>query len=143
MSDSKSIVMRKNVTDEIISSEKSYVDHMSEVINSYLNPLKDLIGTSEETLMSNEIQTIFSNIESIHILHKEEVKTSLQYARHHDNFGETFVRLEKLFLTYRIYGRDLSRAQNVLTEAKKRPRVLKWLNDAREKSSSKLFLEEV
>jgi len=56
--------VRKRAIEEILSSEKSYVDSLTTVCNLFIFPLKTLAKEPREEILSFEdIATVFSNIE--------------------------------------------------------------------------------
>ena len=58
---------KKNVIDELIETEKYYLDHLELLFNNFMNPIKESQQLDKHTLYS-----LFANIESIH-----EINTKL------------------------------------------------------------------
>ena len=59
------------VTQEMIDTEKKYVDSLKRIVGNYYRPLMSACGTDRQILDRNEIKTIFSNMEQLLLLNVE------------------------------------------------------------------------
>ncbi len=67
----KDLSQRAKIVEEIYTSEKTYVHHLYLTIKSFLYPLQQLINTADQLLTSEEVTTLFSNIEEIYLCNSE------------------------------------------------------------------------
>ena len=98
---------RKHIANEILSTEVSYLSMLSTIINNYKKPIE-----SKKTIPPETINAIFSNVESIYLLHKifmEELEPMV------NNYDEES-KLSNVFKTFdqsmKVYSEFINNYEN-------------------------------
>jgi hypothetical protein len=71
---------RRRIVDEIVSTERTYVDELSCLERFYLRP-----ALHRGALTADESRIIFSNIESLAMFHREHLLPKLEEVNLHSN----------------------------------------------------------
>ncbi len=107
---SNDINKRKNfrlqAVQEILTSERSYINQLQILMKYFVNPLKD-----QDILSQDEFTILFGQIEMIYNLNTELLK-SLENDM--SKVGKAFLRLAPFFKLYSVYAFDYNRSQIVL-----------------------------
>lgn len=97
---------RLQAVQEIMTSERSYINQLQILMKYFINPLKQM-----DILSHDEFTILFGQIEMIYNLNKELLK-SLE--KDLTKVGEAFLRLAPFFKLYSVYAFDYNRSQIVL-----------------------------
>eukprot|EP00466_Bigelowiella_natans_P003288 jgi/Bigna1/80538/fgenesh1_pg.72_\ len=141
--------VRKRAIEEILSSEKSYVDSLTTVCNLFIFPLKTLAKEPREEILSFEdIATVFSNIEPTvdFGIYTIDGKTPHTYSRafraaaysyfilekQKTDIGKTFLDFSQFFKMYTMYVNNYDKAVQFL-KTQKTPRFEEFLTHALQK----------
>eukprot|EP01103_Thecamoeba_quadrilineata_P008854 TRINITY_DN18573_c0_g1_i1.p1 TRINITY_DN18573_c0_g1~~TRINITY_DN18573_c0_g1_i1.p1 ORF type:complete len:549 (-),score=98.55 TRINITY_DN18573_c0_g1_i1:146-1792(-) len=114
---------RERVINEILMTEKTYVDDLGIMVSQILKPLKQT-----KLLPNEDIQAIFFNIETILDINKQFLN-SLQFSN--EDMGEKFLKMKESFRLYATYCVNHSRAVKTLTAVCKDPTVFSFLETIR------------
>lgn len=97
---------RLQAVQEILTSERSYINQLQILMKYFVDPLKD-----KEILSNQEFTVLFGQIEMIYNLNTELLKNLESDL---DNVGKAFLRLAPFFKLYSVYAFDYNRSQIVL-----------------------------
>ncbi|XP_037044083.1 FYVE, RhoGEF and PH domain-containing protein 6-like [Bradysia coprophila] len=111
---------RLQAVQEILTSERSYINQLQILMKYFVNPLKE-----QDVLSNDEFTILFGQIEMIYNLNTELLK-SLESDL--SKVGKAFLRLAPFFKLYSVYAFDYNRSQIVLQElTEKNQRFRKFL----------------
>lgn len=97
---------RLQAVQEILTSERSYINQLQILMKYFVNPLKE-----QDLLTSDEFTVLFGQIEMIYNLNTELLKN---LEADLSNVGQAFLRLAPFFKLYSVYAFDYNRSQIVL-----------------------------
>lgn len=97
---------RLQAVQEILTSERSYINQLQILMKYFVDPLKD-----KEILSNEEFIVLFGQIEMIYNLNTELLKN---LENDLGNVGKAFLRLAPFFKLYSVYAFDYNRSQIVL-----------------------------
>ncbi|KAF5291265.1 hypothetical protein FQR65_LT11443 [Abscondita terminalis] len=85
------------IVEEIVATEKTYIDHLERVLEDYMPYFK-----SNKLAPKTTIRTVFGNIKDIYALTQKLYRT-LKSCPNYEAVAKTFVRYEPLFDMYPLY----------------------------------------
>lgn len=97
---------RLQAVQEILTSERSYINQLQILMKYFVNPLKntDILSNDEYTILFGQIEMIYNlNTELL-----KNLETDLS------KVGKAFLRLAPFFKLYSVYAFDYNRSQIVL-----------------------------
>lgn len=103
---------RLQAIQEILTSERSYLNQLEKLMEFFVRPLKQL-----QIISSDQFMALFGQVEMIYNLNQEllsELETDLE------NVAKAFKRMAPFFKLYSVYAFDYNRAQLIL-------QVRRWL----------------
>ncbi|KAI8909604.1 Dbl homology domain-containing protein [Gorgonomyces haynaldii] len=103
---------RELIIEEIIETEKRYVDSLDSILQCYLKPLKQMIGTEREIVSKRQVNDLFANIANILVINRELLK-QLQ-ATLFDSIGQIFINLVPFLKIYSTYAQNFNNALNLV-----------------------------
>ncbi|ALC44411.1 RhoGEF4 [Drosophila busckii] len=118
----KRIGFRLQAVQEIITSEKSYLEQLELLMNYFVRPLKEqaIIDASNHT-------ALFGQIEMIHNLNGEFLR---ELEANMENVAQAFLKMAPFFKLYSVYAFDYRGAMLILQElTNKNPVFRKFLED--------------
>lgn len=99
---------RLQAVQEIITSEKSYLQHLETLMEYFVKPLKQ-----QQIIDDNSHTTLFGQIEMIHNLNGEFLK---ELESDMDNVAKAFLKMAPFFKLYSVYAFDYRNALLVLQQ---------------------------
>ena len=90
------------VAQEMIDTEKKYVDSLKRIVSNYYRPLMSACGTDRQILDRQEIKTIFSNMEQLLLLNVE-LLADLEKEGPDGDIGGVFMRIAPFLKMYHVY----------------------------------------
>eukprot|EP01102_Stenamoeba_stenopodia_P010323 TRINITY_DN309_c0_g1_i4.p1 TRINITY_DN309_c0_g1~~TRINITY_DN309_c0_g1_i4.p1 ORF type:complete len:717 (-),score=274.45 TRINITY_DN309_c0_g1_i4:159-2309(-) len=105
--------LREKIVQEIIETEKEYVEDLEIIINVFLIPLSD-----HTILTQEEIYSVFTNIETIHKVHKIFLQM-LTRPDMRNYIGHAFLSTEGLFEPYNTYCAKYQESIDTVVELRK------------------------
>jgi hypothetical protein len=90
------------VAQEMIDTEKKYVDSLKRIVGNYYRPLMSACGTDRQILDRQEIKTIFSNMEQLLLLNVE-LLADLEKEGPDGDIGGVFMRIAPFLKMYHVY----------------------------------------
>ena len=115
----KAIEKRDYIVMELLKSERTYVDNLTTLLNTYLVALKAI---PESTLPSSLVMSIFSNAEEILPVNKQlliELEKKWENWSPTQTIGDTIYQMTPFLKTYKNYTARYSEALNALRECEK------------------------
>lgn len=115
----KAIEKRDYIVMEILKSERTYVENLSTLLNTYMVALKAI---PESTLPSSLVMSIFSNVEEILPVNKQllvELEKKWANWSPEQTIGDTIFKMTPFLKTYKNYTARYSEALNALKECEK------------------------
>eukprot|EP00211_Chloroparvula_japonica_P003828 CAMPEP_0119125726 /NCGR_PEP_ID=MMETSP1310-20130426/4902_1 /TAXON_ID=464262 /ORGANISM="Genus nov. species nov., Strain RCC2339" /LENGTH=780 /DNA_ID=CAMNT_0007115825 /DNA_START=50 /DNA_END=2389 /DNA_ORIENTATION=+ len=145
---SKQAAHRFRVVNEIISTEKKYVENLLVIVKVYMEPLekKGKLATLDERVK------IFSIVDSLVKLHSSFLQKLEKCVREQRNrqqlqVGQLFLELAEQLKEYRVYINNYDESCDVLMECMARPAFAKWLEETSQmfqtKSLSSLLITPI
>lgn len=125
---------RLQAVQEILTSERSYINQLQILMKYFVSPLKD-----QDIISGDEFTILFGQIEMIYNLNTELLKNLESDL---GNVGKAFLRLAPFFKLYSVYAFDYNRSQIVLQElTEKNQKFRKFLeqNESRPEVQTKLM----
>lgn len=104
----KRITFRRQAIEEILTSERSYIQHLEKLMNFFVLPLKE-----KQIITYIQFNALFGQLEMIYNLNREllvELETNL------DNVANAFLRMAPFFKLYSVYAFDYNKAQLILQD---------------------------
>eukprot|EP00026_Physarum_polycephalum_P003301 Phypoly_transcript_03311.p1 GENE.Phypoly_transcript_03311~~Phypoly_transcript_03311.p1 ORF type:complete len:722 (+),score=144.11 Phypoly_transcript_03311:157-2322(+) len=132
----RSQAYRDHVAQEILSTERVYVEHLEFLVKEVILPLRSAVGTSSQILTDPEIRVIFSETESIlnynrHLLLQLEERVSKWSVS--QRLGDIFLLISNFLKIYTQYCSNYSEAMRILSECKKQSKFKKFLDELKKK----------
>jgi hypothetical protein len=132
----RSQAYRDHVAQEILSTERVYVEHLGFLVKEVIVPLRAVLGTSNQILTDPEIRAIFSETESIlnynrHLLDQLEVRVSKWSVS--QRLGDIFLLISNFLKIYTQYCSNYNEAMRILSECKKQSKFKKFLDELKKK----------
>eukprot|EP00300_Choanocystis_sp_HF-7_P021888 c20992_g1_i1.p1 GENE.c20992_g1_i1~~c20992_g1_i1.p1 ORF type:complete len:452 (-),score=114.05 c20992_g1_i1:47-1402(-) len=96
---------REKVLEEIVETEKKYVQQLAAIVNAYLVPLRERAQATQRPISLDTIGAIFSNIDQIYNVNQSLLaafETSVQ-ERDAENFGQIMLKYAQFFKAYITY----------------------------------------
>jgi hypothetical protein len=90
------------VAQEMIDTEKKYVESLKRIVVNYYRPLKSACNTPRQILDRSEIKDIFSNIEQLLLLNVE-LLADLEKEGPDGDIGGVFMRIAPFLKMYHVY----------------------------------------
>lgn len=106
---------------EIINTEKSYVEDLEALVNVYMNPIK-----ASGSLTNDQFSTIFSSLEVLLPMHKKIVE---DLAKDEEFVGRAFITMCSFLKMYSSYCANQEKAIELLEKLKTNIGFMKVLND--------------
>lgn len=100
---------RRQAIQEILTSERSYIDQLNVLMQFFVRPLRD----RTDLISAAQYQAVFGQVEMIYSLNAEllhELEADL------DNVARAFKRMAPFFKLYSVYAFDYNRSQLILQE---------------------------
>ena len=118
---------RIKVVQEILDTEKTYCEHLSDCINHYLRPMKNSMDEGSMDYVSiQQWKEIFSTIEIIYNMHQlflydleESMKSNINQIKEFEGearIGDVFVRLIDCLRLYKSYISDYDKSISSLSD---------------------------
>ncbi|KYQ89762.1 pleckstrin (PH) domain-containing protein [Tieghemostelium lacteum] len=124
------IALRNKCANEIMETERNYVQNLGILIDQFLVPLQT---TKKDLLSSAEITSVFSNCSLIHGVHKELLDSlEKKYAKwsNEQSLAVCFLDLTPFLKLYTQYINNFNHATITLNECKKRdPKVKEFFGN--------------
>eukprot|EP01083_Nonionella_stella_P139907 427812_1 len=128
--------LRKRVIDELITTEKTYVNGLETLFKVFVDPLKNTSDTEMGTFVSYEDHCVIfpSDLITIYTLHTQLSADLIQSTKKWDpdtsKIGHVFIKYGDLFKMYNIYFFKHEKAVQRLTQLKEKNRKFaKWCQD--------------
>jgi hypothetical protein len=127
---------RDHVAQEILSTERVYVEHLDFLVKEVIMPLRAVVGTNNQILSDAEIRAIFSETESIlnynrHLLQQlEERVTKWSVSQ---KLGDIFTLISSYLKIYTQYCSNYNEAMRILSECKKQNKFKKFVDELKKK----------
>ena len=105
----KIINKRNFIFQEILSTERSYVNSIENIVKHYIEPLKQQINETDDPVVTNEeMLKLFSNIEvilkvNLELLQQLEERNKLWKEQGNDRCGDIFISTSPYFKLYSEY----------------------------------------
>jgi hypothetical protein len=103
---------RSNILQEILSTEETYVENLTILVDRYLKPIR-----SKELLSGSQIQSIFSNAETLQQLNSmflRDLKTSMKSGEKDVKMAEVLSKFAQGFKLYTTYISSYVKGVDVL-----------------------------
>eukprot|EP01103_Thecamoeba_quadrilineata_P000487 TRINITY_DN1041_c0_g1_i1.p1 TRINITY_DN1041_c0_g1~~TRINITY_DN1041_c0_g1_i1.p1 ORF type:complete len:864 (+),score=169.79 TRINITY_DN1041_c0_g1_i1:34-2625(+) len=133
----KNFNQRVRIMMEIVSTERTYVNNLSTVVETFLMPLrKERPGP--QMVSQEQLNVIFSNLEEILrtnrlLLHRLETRMN-QWTDDYQEIGDIFKQILPFLKIYNIYTAQQEEALSTLAEAEKQPIFMNFEKEWNEKS---------
>lgn len=104
----KRITFRRQAIEEILTSERSYIQQLEKLMNFFVLPLKE-----KQIITYTQFNALFGQIEMIYNLNRElliELESNL------DSVAHAFLRMAPFFKLYSVYAFDYNKAQLILQD---------------------------
>eukprot|EP01103_Thecamoeba_quadrilineata_P016782 TRINITY_DN5718_c0_g1_i2.p1 TRINITY_DN5718_c0_g1~~TRINITY_DN5718_c0_g1_i2.p1 ORF type:complete len:446 (-),score=73.67 TRINITY_DN5718_c0_g1_i2:173-1510(-) len=126
----KGLVRRAKIAREINSTEETYLNELTTMIEVFLIPLRD-----SNLVQPNDLKLVFSEVESLQLFHKQFFKKLNDRIKRNPltPIGELFLELPLYFPAYTNYINNYERAIQAFEEISKREKVALILKDAQAK----------
>lgn len=126
---------RTHVAEEILSTERLYVNQLFELVHHFLHPLRDANASGKPILSDAEIRQIFSTVEIILATNKDLLEAPLvkrveQQWHPNQMIGDIFVRMAGILKIYTEYIQNFNEALSQIQECKKSIVFLEFCNQA-------------
>eukprot|EP00698_Gefionella_okellyi_P013820 TRINITY_DN3810_c0_g1_i1.p1 TRINITY_DN3810_c0_g1~~TRINITY_DN3810_c0_g1_i1.p1 ORF type:complete len:998 (+),score=202.79 TRINITY_DN3810_c0_g1_i1:77-3070(+) len=134
---------RRNVVREILETEQRYVDGLIHIRKAYMEPLKEVAGTSRGILTSEEISTIFFSIDALFRVNSEllsELNDRVNQWEPKSHIADVFLRMAPFFKSYAPYVTNYNRAMTALNDAKRKRPFVQFALQAKQSSPGGLEL---
>jgi len=118
---------RKNIFNEIVTSERRYVGGLTVMVNVYMKPME-----TKGILPPKVIKQIFSVSENLMLFHQSFLQTLEKSLKEWNNttlVGDHFLRIKPFFKMYYDYVNNYGAATNVLKEQMEKKKVSKFLEN--------------
>lgn len=128
--ESKELRQRIKVMQEIINSEKSYVQSLETAIKFYYEPLKEQANSSRPVATLQQVNTIFSSIETIYLFTLELKKKLDERMKQWPSvqfIGDIFAELAPMMKLYADYVNKFDTAIKVFKELMQNKRFVEFL----------------
>lgn len=131
----RSQAYRDHVAQEILTTERVYVEHLEFLVKEVLHPLRD--NHKDQILTETEIRAIFSETESILnynkllLLQLEERVAKWSVSQ---RLGDIFLLIANFLKIYSQYCSNYNEAMRILSECKKQTKFKKFLDDLKKRS---------
>ncbi len=120
------------IYNELINSEKLYIESISFLVNQFLKPLEDDASVSDFPILSSEnIISIFSNLTMLLGLH-QQLLSKLESGRDSNRLSQvvpaTFIQMQPHFFMYSTYCANLINSWDVLVQqSSTNPKFSQWV----------------
>jgi len=122
---------RDKIAEEILSTERKYVNAMGVCIRVFLEPLE----TQKKLITQDEIRFIFSDIRPIHFFNTklaEDLAERLGNWSPTQCIGDIFLKLMEFMKVYKLYVQNYSRSLTLLDKLqRKNPKFSKFLEECK------------
>jgi hypothetical protein len=123
---------RSHVCQEILASEKSYVESLATMVEVYMTPMAQGVPGQVEKCDPLDVQTVFGDVEQILTINRE-LLTSLEERMKTFSvdtvIGDLFVKLCPFFKLYSAYSSGFERATKKLEQMRAAsPALAAWLD---------------
>lgn len=128
---------RDRVAQEILSTERVYVEHLEFMFKHILQPLRTAVEANNPILTDNEIRLIFSETEVLlnyNRLLLVQLEQRVLKWNVHQCLGDIFLQIAGYLKIYSQYVSHYNEAMRVLTECKKQKPFRKFLDELKKKS---------
>ncbi|GAM24602.1 hypothetical protein SAMD00019534_077770 [Acytostelium subglobosum LB1] len=101
------MLQRTYIAQEILSTEKKYINNLNRIITIFMLPLRDKSTTKEKILSVDDINKIFMNIETIFSLHKAfitDFEKRIESWSDTQKIGDIFLKLAPYLRSYTLYS---------------------------------------
>jgi hypothetical protein len=116
-------VTRNKIAQEIVSTERSYVDGLKSMVEVFLVPLQEALARGQPIIDAQQISTIFSSIQTIYGLNTTFLqKLSERLGSWNDNsgMGDLFRDFGRFFLLYTEFVNNHNNANTELQRLSKK-----------------------
>eukprot|EP01084_Bolivina_argentea_P032555 60248_1 len=128
--------LRKRAVEELVSTEKTYLEGLEKLLKYFINPLKNSQDKKIRKLLTfQDHQIIFpSDLSTIYALHIQLNADLIKYTNKWDNetskLGHIFIKYGHLFKMYQDYFHKHEKAvQQLIKLAKKNTKFSKWSSE--------------
>ena len=118
--------LRKKCVDELVSTEKTYLDGLDKLFKAYLNPLKDRDNKRTRKLLTHNDHSILfpSDLATLYALHiqlnADLIKATENWNQTTSKIGHVFIKYGELFKMYQDYFQKHEKAVQHLIKLQKR-----------------------
>eukprot|EP01094_Clydonella_sp_ATCC50884_P025566 TRINITY_DN6768_c0_g1_i1.p1 TRINITY_DN6768_c0_g1~~TRINITY_DN6768_c0_g1_i1.p1 ORF type:complete len:935 (+),score=310.08 TRINITY_DN6768_c0_g1_i1:235-2805(+) len=111
-------VRRTNIAQEMLDTERSYVDGLRTLITMYLGPINDAVGTDKQILTKEEIRRMFSFVEVIVKINEEflgELEKRVSKWNDETEVGDIYLNLCTMLPMYSEYINNYNNAMETMS----------------------------
>eukprot|EP01118_Nematostelium_gracile_P008358 TRINITY_DN276_c0_g1_i2.p1 TRINITY_DN276_c0_g1~~TRINITY_DN276_c0_g1_i2.p1 ORF type:complete len:415 (-),score=109.91 TRINITY_DN276_c0_g1_i2:122-1366(-) len=129
---------REKVLEEILSTEKAYLQFITLAVEKYKKPLEEAIGSEEEIIDADTIANLFSNLEQIRGVSKSLLDRLIEVGP--DSVGKAILELSPFFRIYLPYVNNFQHALDVYAKLRSKNTDFVQFEKESEKESGGLSL---
>jgi len=141
--ESKNIRQRIRVMQEIIDTEKSYLQSLETAIKFFYEPLKAQANSSRPVASLEDVNTLFSSIEMIYhftVELKNQLDERMRQWPSSQHIGDIFGQMAPMMKIYADYVNKFDMAMQVFKKLMQNKRFADFLKECQKKSGQKLDL---
>eukprot|EP01111_Echinosteliopsis_oligospora_P009558 TRINITY_DN2823_c0_g1_i1.p1 TRINITY_DN2823_c0_g1~~TRINITY_DN2823_c0_g1_i1.p1 ORF type:complete len:446 (+),score=91.59 TRINITY_DN2823_c0_g1_i1:687-2024(+) len=130
---------RDHVAQEILSTERVYVESLQYVVTEVLRPLRAAEKSGGSILTDIEIRAIFSEMDAIlglNTLLLQDLESRVASWNVHQRLGDIFITIANFLKIYTQYCANYNEAMRVLLECKKQPKFSKFIDELKKKNAA-------
>lgn len=129
----KNPLRRRNILEEILSTERTYVHGLEELVDIYIQP-------SRGHLSDEDRKVVFSNVQNILTFHREHFLPMLEVEAGKSDEGDNLACVGKVFANHVAYMKMYSFYVNNFDHAM--DTVQHWFDGGRKNKKAKVFLQQ-
>jgi hypothetical protein len=118
----KKIQHRNEVANEILQSERNYVNSLKVLINVFLKPMREAVLLGKPILSHEALSCIFSCVEVIININSEllkEIESKMTRWNNTQKLGDVFIKLGPFLKTYTDYSKNYEKAIKTVSANRK------------------------
>eukprot|EP01132_Coremiostelium_polycephalum_P002890 gene2890-3592_t len=119
---SHDLMQRTYLAQEILSTEKKYINNLNRIITIFILPLRDKANGKDKILSLDEINTIFSNIEIIFGVHKtflSDFESRIEKWTDTQKIGDIFLKMAPYLRSYTQYSNSYNNSMLTIRSLQK------------------------
>ncbi|EGG22723.1 pleckstrin domain-containing protein [Cavenderia fasciculata] len=101
------MVQRNYLAQEMLSTEKKYINNLNRIMTIFVLPLRDKANAKDKILSTDEINSIFMNIDTIFGIHKTfltDFETRIGKWTDQQKIGDVFLKMAPFLRAYTVYS---------------------------------------